>query len=373
MANRDDYRGYRGERPETGRQDRGRDDWGWSGGRDQRGGQSSGQGGERRSFGDEGRFNSDQARYGEGSRGGRGEGEMEPWRRERYGSRFDQDRVNYGSGYDRERQEYGRGTQDERGRTGGNRASESYGGGYGGQEYGMEGQGFRDRNSGEGRTYGGGRTEQRDWGNQGRERWREGQGGPYGDLELNARNSGIQEFGAPHDYAYHPKGNEFDPDYNRWRDEQLASHDRDYQEWRRHQHEQYDNEYRQYRAQRRDNFGTSFQTWRTQRTMTQGVENNSVAPGMAHDSTTDVTGGGIGADAGKPTGALEGLGGLTPSSTLTQTGGGHKPTAQGSSTGDKTPEFGREPTQVQSASDGASGRARDLTNRDDDKNDKTKS
>jgi len=356
MANRDDYRGNRGD---YGRQDRGRDDWGWSGGREQRGGSS----GERRSFGDEGRFNSDQARYGEG-RGGRGEGEMEPWRRERYGSRFDQDRVNYGSGYDRERREFGRGTQDDRSRFGGNRGSESYGS-YGGQEYGVEGQGSRDRSSGEGRTFGGGRSEQRDWSQQGRERWREGQGGPYGDLELNARNQGIQEFGAPHDYAYHPKGDEFDPDYTRWRDEQLAGHDRDYQEWRRHQHEQYDNEYRKYRTERRENFGTSFQTWRMQRNTTTGVEQDYVTPGFAHDPNVDVFGGGSGADAGKPSGALEGLGGLTPSRTLGQTGGGHVATNQGSSTGDKTPEFGREPSQVQAAADGSTGRARDLAKRTD--------
>jgi hypothetical protein len=36
-------------------------------------------------------------------------GEGEPWRRDRYGSRYDQDRTNYGSGWDREQRSYGRG------------------------------------------------------------------------------------------------------------------------------------------------------------------------------------------------------------------------------------------------------------------------
>lgn len=46
--------------------------------------------------------------------GGHGEGEHEPWRRDRYGSLYDQDRTNYGSGWDRERGDYGRGEDDRR-------------------------------------------------------------------------------------------------------------------------------------------------------------------------------------------------------------------------------------------------------------------
>lgn len=57
--------------------------------------------GERRSFRDNGRYGS--------VRGGHGEGEGEPWRRDRYGSRFHQDRTNYGAGYDSTHGDYGRG------------------------------------------------------------------------------------------------------------------------------------------------------------------------------------------------------------------------------------------------------------------------
>ncbi len=44
--------------------------------------------------------------------GGHGEGEREPWDRERYGSRQDEDREDYGSGFDRESGEYGEGQED---------------------------------------------------------------------------------------------------------------------------------------------------------------------------------------------------------------------------------------------------------------------
>lgn len=45
--------------------------------------------------------------------GGHGEGEREPWDRDRYGSRQDEDREDYGSGWDREGCEYGEGQADE--------------------------------------------------------------------------------------------------------------------------------------------------------------------------------------------------------------------------------------------------------------------
>lgn len=132
-------------------------------------------------------------------RGGHGEGEHEPWRRDRYGSLYDQDRTNYGSGYDVERGEYGRGEDDRR----------------------------RPRD-------------------EGRERWR-AEGGPYGDLELNRDISGYEGFGAPHDYAYHPH---LDADYLSWRDEQMRRHDREYEEWRRDRSRQYDEDYRRSRGRR---------------------------------------------------------------------------------------------------------------------------
>jgi hypothetical protein len=223
MANRDDHRGFGDDRWRAENRNH-EDDW------RRRRGQDDG-----RSFGgDRGRYNSDEARYGRGARGG-GQGEGEPWRRERYGSRYDQDRTGYGSGYDRQRGDYGRGQT-----------------GYGGQEYGMESP---RRETGRERGFGGGR-----------ERWRAQGSAPYGDLEFNARASGVEEFGAPHDYAYHPpQGHEFDPDYLHWRDEQLRAHDRDYQDWRRHQQNQYDEDYRSYRSEQRDTFGKTFHAWRSER------------------------------------------------------------------------------------------------------------
>lgn len=205
MANRDDYRGYRG--------DVGREPWRREGPR-----QPAGRGGEQRSFGEEGRFNSDQARYGSSPRGGPGHGEDEPWRRDRYGSRFDQDHTGYGSGYDREHGGYGRGQADDASR---------FGGGYGGQEYGMEGHGGGNRRG--------------------------------------------EQYGAPQDYANQPQaGREFDSDYLHWREEQLRIHDRDYQDWRRHQQEQHDEEYRKFRTERRDTFGRNFLDWRAQRNTGSG-------------------------------------------------------------------------------------------------------
>jgi hypothetical protein len=115
---------------------------------------------------------------------------------------------------------------------------------YGGQGY---GRGRGDWNAGEDLGYGSrGRDEER-------ETWRPDDGAPYGDLELNPRNRGVQEYGAPADYAYHPHaGHEFDTGYLRWRDEQMRRHDRDYEQWRRSQSQKYDEDYRTFREARRD-------------------------------------------------------------------------------------------------------------------------
>ncbi|HEY8617632.1 hypothetical protein [Phenylobacterium sp.] len=355
MANRDDNRGFGGG------QGRDRDRWRQEDEQRQMGGRQ-GRDDERRSFGGgmggggmgggEGRFNSDQARYGEGWRGaqggggwrgGRGEGEDQAWRRDRYGSRFDQDRTSYGSGYDRQGGDYGRGSQ----------------GGYGGQEYGLEGGG--DRNRGQEGSRGGGRNE--------REQWRPEGSSPYGHTELNPRASGVEEFGAPHDYAYHPQqGHEFDGDYTRWRDEQLRGHDRDYQEWRRHQHEQYDNEYRKFRTERRDTFGKNFHEWRSQRNTSTGMAQNHIGP-----ETNDYHrhgGAGFGMGDNQPSGKLESPSAMTTSPALTQTGGqstGH--TGGGAQDSDKVVnaggEFGKAPPQVQAAADGWDTR-KDAEDRKDD-------
>jgi hypothetical protein len=139
------------------------------------------------------RYNSDEARY-------------EPWR---YGAPYDQDRV-----------------------------------GYGQEAYGMEGGHAHEMPRDEPR-----RRARR--GDDERDTWRPDVGEPYGDLELNPRNRGIQEFGPPADYAYHPHaGHEFDPDYLSWRDERMRAHDRTYAEWRRSRQQRYDEDYRRARAGR---------------------------------------------------------------------------------------------------------------------------
>lgn len=309
MADRDDHRGSGGDRWR--RQDRSwderrRDEW---------------HGREGRSFGEAGRFNSDEARWGQGSRG-----EGEAWRRERYGSRFDQDRAGYGSGYDRERGGYGAG-----------------GRGYGGQEYGLE-SGRQDRPS-------------RHSGGSERETWRAHGAAPYGDLEFNARADGVEEFGAPHDYAYHPpQGHEFDTDYLRWREEQLKAHDRDYQEWRRHQHQQYDEEYREYRGERRDTFGKNFHEWRAQRNVSAGMPQQHVEPETGDYARRQAQGFGAGQD--RPSGSLESPGALTNSPALSQAGGGGAG-QQAAQAGSGGSEFGKAPDKVQQVTDDAAGRRED--------------
>jgi hypothetical protein len=101
---------------------------------------------------------------------------------------------------------------------------------------------------------------------QGRAAWRPGDGAPYGDLHMEGRNRGVEQYGAPADYAFHPSVEQaFDPDYLHWREQQLRRHDRDYADWRLHQAEQYDAEYRQFRDERREDFHERFQDWRAKR------------------------------------------------------------------------------------------------------------
>lgn len=276
-----------------------------------------GRGPERRSFNDEG---------------------GEPWRGEsRYGARYDQDRS-----------------------------------GYGGQEYGMEGgPGHRT-------------TSERDRGWRGderetdqREQWSPGGGEPYGELELNARNRGIQEFGAPHDYAYHPRaGHEFDPDYLHWREEQMRGHDRDYHEWRRTQRDRYDEDYRRFRSERREHFGRSFDDWRNQRNVTGGIADTSAQAGVS--GYGDKVGMPSGYDANasdKPSGMIETSGGMNASPGASQGGGGRGAgggDASSSGGGDRSPEFGKAPPGVQAAAGGWDGRGapEDQLRKDDDGSEK---
>lgn len=224
------------------------------------------EGRERRSFGEEGRFSSDQARYyGADTRDYRpradpAAGDRSPWRRDRYGGRLSEDRGLYGSGAD-PRGGYG---PDE------DHAYHSYDGDYhGGQEYGLA-AGDRERRYNQRlvrQSYGDNRGD--DLGYESRRPQDRGgdrgdRSGPYGHQPL-PHDEGSREFGPPHDYAYHPDAHDLEPDYVAWRDEQLRNHDRDYAGWRAEQHRRYDEDYRSFRSERRTHFGKTFTDWRAQR------------------------------------------------------------------------------------------------------------
>lgn len=267
---------------------------------------------EQRSFGQRGRFNSDQERYAPRSDW---EGDAERWRRDRYAARFDQDRMGYRGG-------------DERGRQGEARRGGGYYGGepqaYAGQEYGLESH--RDERRG-------------DWGFE--------QHGGVERPQQGARPEGARWGGR----AQHPD-QEFDPDYLRWRDEQLRAHDRDYDEWRRHQHQQYDEEYRKFRTERREHFGRAFHEWRSQRSAVGGVTDTTVAPGVSGYGDKTAIPGGYNARIARdmPTGA-------PPShSASSHPTAGHAGPAGSQSSGDRAPEFGKEPPQVKAASEGGDTR-----------------
>lgn len=263
----------------------------------------------------------------------------------RYGARFDRDRTGY------------RRNSDER--TGYQDRGDRYGYRGGGQEYGVAAGGWRSQ-------------QDHDYGRQDRERWTPGEG-PYGEVRRTGPNRGVEAYGQPSDYAYRPQGDhDFDPDYLRWRDEQLSGHDRDYSEWRRAQHRQYDDEYRKFRHERRTQFGDTFQSWRNQRSAVGGVPDTSVAPGVSHggDRSSD-SGGWRSSNDAKPSGMLDPSLNMSSDPALSQTGaGGHggggssAPTGGAASSGS---EFGKEPPQVQSAADGGTTRGADETRKDEDK------
>lgn len=266
---------------------------------------------EGRSFDERDRYNSDEARYGERGRAWR-LGEREPWHGdERSAARYDQERVGYG-------QEYGM---------------------EGGRQHEMRRDPLRGRRRGDDE----------------RETWRPDVGEPYGDLELNPRNRGVQEFGPPADYAYHPHaGHEFDPDYLHWRDEQMRAHDRDYQDWRRSQQQSYDEDYRRFRTERREHFGRTFADWRNQRSGVGGVADTGVAPGVSgYGSKVAMPSGYDAGASSRPSGMIESPTSMNASPGASQTGGSPQGGAHGHSAGgDTSPEFGREPDQVKAAAEG---------------------
>jgi len=149
----------------------------------------------------------------------------------------------------------------------------------------------------------------------------------------------------------------FDADYLRWRDEQLRAHDRDYQDWRREQHRQYDEQYRQFRSDRQRHFGEAFHMWRSQRGMAGGLPDTAIGSvGQGQGGYGDKTGipGGYNAASAydRPSGYLDPPSHLSADPAMSQVGGSYTPHAAAAPAGDRTPEFGREPTQVQSAADG---------------------
>jgi hypothetical protein len=283
----------------------------------ERGGPS---GGERRSFGEE-----------------RG---MEPWRRDRYASRFDQERTGYRRYEDAGEAAYARrrGTDADAARFGD--TSLTYGGepyGYGGEEYGLEGHpGLADAGGGPG--WGFEQADRRD------ERWRNFD---WDDPGVSTSQAGYADQARSHPGDEHPHAHEeFEPDYVRWRDEQMRAHDRDYQDWRREQHQQYDEQYRQFRRERQRHFGQAFHDWRSQRSAVGGIPDITIgsAGQGAYGDKTGVPGGYHAPSAvEKPSGALDPPDHLSADRALSQTGGGEAPTGQasgGASAG--APEFGRE-------------------------------
>lgn len=238
------------------------------------------EGREVRSFGEEGRFSSDQARYyGADTRsyGARphdpAAGERTAWRGERYGSRRDEDRGIYGSGYDA-RGNYGR---DE------DHGYRSFDGDFhGGQEYGVPASG-----SARGRRYPrqeivGAPGEDLGYGSR-RRASRGFDEMPYGEQPL-PHDRGAREFGPPADYAYHPTEDDLEPDYVSWRDEQMRGHDRDYAGWRAEQHRRYDEDYRAFRGERRERFGQTFAEWRAGREAASAEK--TAAPGVTNGGDT---------------------------------------------------------------------------------------
>jgi len=157
-------------------------------------------------------------------------------------------------------------------------------------------------------------------------------------------------------YAFQARSHpdqDFDPDYVRWRDEQLRAHDREYAEWRRHQHEQYDTQYRNYRRERQRHFGQAFHEWRSQRSAVGGVPDNTVAPWVSGYGDKTAIPGGYNAPGayGRPTGEPDPPGHLSSDLAMRQAGGIQEPGDRPAQAGGPS-EFGREPPQVQASAGG---------------------
>jgi hypothetical protein len=289
---------------------------------------------------------------------------------DRDAARYDRDRVGYGrrdedagaAGYARRPAERARGagySSEGYGDQGGVAAS---GPPYAyGQEYGVESEGGFGRAGPSAGPNSGQNSRQNSGQNSGPNRGSDPGWGFDRDPERR-RNFDFDDPGVGQSQAgYGPKAqshpdHEFDPDYLRWRETQMRDHDRDYQDWRRDQHRQYDDEYRRFRGERQRHFGQAFHEWRSQRSAVGGTPDTGIAPGVSGYGDKTALPGGYNAPGAydKPSGLLDPPGHLSIDPAMSQRGGSSG--GSGSSApvtgGDRSPEFGKEPSQVQASAEG---------------------
>lgn len=123
-----------------------------------------------------------------------------------------------------------------------------------------------------------------------------------------------------------------DPDYRRWHDEQMASHDRDYHGWRTEQAKRYDDDYGKWQKERQEKFGKDFGDWRSRSTSTPpGGEAASTSSGVQDR-------GAVGPKGYDPTRTGSGdvpssTGGVTPDSNGSRSTTGSASLSTGTSTG----------------------------------------
>jgi hypothetical protein len=272
--------------------------------------------GERRAFGE------DQGRW--GGRGDEAYG-IEPGRRERHAGRRQRADYGYEDAGDAGWRRHGMREHAARfGDTSPMHGGEPYA--YGGQEYGLEGHPSEMGGGPPGPDWRFELDERRanfDWDDPG--------------VGQSQAGYGAQARSHPDD-EHPPRPDELEPDYVRWRDEQLRVHDRDYQDWRREQHQKYDEQYRQFRSERQRRFGQAFHEWRAQRSAAgaipgggQGGQGETAVPGGYNSPSPVAT----------PSGFLDPPGPLSADSAVGRGGGG-----------DPAPELGKEPPQVRATSKG---------------------
>jgi hypothetical protein len=278
--------------------------------------------------------------------------EWPPYGRERQAFRYDEARAGYRDDEDAGSAGYRPRRRDEATRpsdTNPMQAGEPWA--YGGQEYGLEGHGAERSGVGWGFDRDSERRRNFDRDDPGVGQSQAG----YGQMARShpddpRTQTAYGQAGRPH------PDHDLDPDYLRWRDEQLRTHDRDYQDWRREQHRKYDAQYREFRDERQRHFGEAFHEWRSHRGFASGIPDTSIGSvgqgqGGYGDKTANPGGFNAPSSAEMPTGYLDPPGHLSADPAMRQTGGWRGPLTEGSG-GDGTPEFGKEPPQVKAAAEG---------------------